>query len=107
MSTTSAISSTPLSRFARSLTSETAFDVLAIARQLKARGKDVIELQIGDSPFDSTKNALAAGIEAIGNHATHYCPSLGLASFREAIAENYRREFGVDISAKNVVVGAG
>jgi aspartate aminotransferase len=96
-----------LSRFARSLTSETAFDVLAVAKRLKTSGKDVIELQIGDSPFSSTKSALAAGSEAIRNNVTHYCPSLGLPSFRETIAGNYRNEFGVDISAANVVVGPG
>ena len=50
-----------LSQFARGLSAETAFDVLAVARRLKAAGKDVVELQIGDSPFSSTKSALAAG----------------------------------------------
>jgi aspartate aminotransferase len=46
-----------LSSFARGLTAETAFDVLAVARRLKAQGKDVIELQIGDSPFPTTRHA--------------------------------------------------
>src|SRR5215813_1378425 len=96
-----------LSTFARSLTSETAFDVLAVARRLKAQGKDVIELQIGDSPFPSTRSALAAGAKAIEGGATHYCPSLGLSTFREAAAANYRREFGVAVSAENVAVGPG
>jgi aspartate aminotransferase len=99
--------SVTLSAFARGLTSETAFDVLAVARRLKALGKDVIELQIGDSPFPSTKSALQAGIRAIERHATHYCPSLGLPSFRETVAQNYRREFGVEITAESVVVGSG
>src|SRR6516225_1329281 len=96
-----------LSAFAQGLTSETAFDVLAVAKRLKAQSKDVIELQIGDSPFASTKSARAAGIQAIEDHATHYCPSLGLTSFRETIAASYRREFGVDIGPENVVVGPG
>ncbi len=96
-----------LSQFASGLTAETAFDVLAVARRLKAQGKDVIELQIGDSPFNSTKGALAAGIRAIEEGATHYCPSLGLPEFREVIAQNYKREFRVDITAANVVVGPG
>src|SRR6516165_518612 len=99
--------SVTLSTFARGLTSETAFDVLAVAKRLKDRGKDVIELQIGDSPFASTQSALAAGIRAINDHATHYCASLGLSSFREAIAHNYSREFGIEVTAENVVVGPG
>ncbi len=45
------MSAVSFSQFARGLTAETAFDVLAVAKRLKSAGKDVIELQIGDSPF--------------------------------------------------------
>ena len=96
-----------LSSFARNLKSETAFDVLAVARRLKAAGKDVIELQIGDSPFNSTRSALHAGVRAIESGATHYCASPGLPSFREAVARNYQRDFGVAVTAENVVVAPG
>src|SRR5437660_6095701 len=96
-----------LSSFARNLSAETAFDVLAVAKRLKAGGKDVIELQIGDSPFPSTRSALDAGVRAIRDGATHYCPSPGLPSFREAAAANYRREFGVAVGPENVVAGPG
>ena len=96
-----------LSAFANSLTSETAFDVLAVARRLKAQGKDVIELQIGDSPFPSTKSALAAGTRAIADGQTRYCPSLGLPEFRAVIAETMKKEFGVPAAPENVVVGPG
>src|SRR5947209_10862226 len=96
-----------LSKFAQGLTAETAFDVLAVAKRLKAAGKDVIELQIGDSPFPTSRHALAAGTKAIADGETHYCGSAGLPSFREAIARNYGREFGVAVSAENVVVGPG
>ncbi len=96
-----------LSCFALGLAPEIAFEVLARARRLKARGKDVIELQIGDSPFPTTRHAAEAGIRAIRDGATHYCPSPGLPAFRETIAANYRREFGVEIGAENVVVAPG
>src|SRR5579884_2969670 len=96
-----------LSAFARGLKAETAFDVLAVAKRLERQGKDVVELQIGDSPFPSPAHARQAGIRAIESHASHYCPSLGLPAFRETIAENYRREFGVAVTAENVVVGPG
>src|SRR5213080_1069529 len=92
------------SKFSGNLTAETAFDVLAVARRLKAQGKDVIELQIGDSPFNSTAHALDAGIKAIKENQTHYCPSMGLMSFRDAVAANYHKEYGIDIRAENVVV---
>lgn len=96
-----------LSQFAQGLSTETAFDVLAVAKKLKAAGKDVIELQIGDSPFNSTASALKAGMAAILGNQTHYCPSLGLMSFREAVAANYQKEYGIKIGPENVVVGPG
>jgi len=96
-----------ITRFAQGLTGETAFDVLAVAKRLKSAGKDVIELQIGDSPFPSTHHALEAGIKAIENGATHYCPSMGLPSFREAVARNYRKEYGITIGPENVIVAPG
>jgi aspartate aminotransferase len=96
-----------LSAFARGLVAETAFDVLAVAKRLKAAGKDVIELQIGDSPFASTRHAVAAGLKAIEHGETHYCASPGLPAFREVIARNHGREFGVIIGPENVVVGSG
>src|SRR5438034_6739957 len=102
-----AVPAVPLSQFARGLSTETAFDVLAVAKRLKAQGKDVIELQIGDSPFNSTASALKAGAQAIAQNQTHYCPSLGLVSFREAVAANYRKEYGIDVGPENVVVGPG
>src|SRR5207253_9726936 len=36
---------------------------------------------------------------------THYCASLGLPSFRAAVASNYRKEYGIDVTADNVVGG--
>lgn len=99
--------SVQLSQFTKSLTVETAFSVLAIAKELKAKGKDVVELEIGDSPFDSTASAKATGTQAIANNQSHYCPSPGLPEFRAAAAKFVREEFGIPAEAKNVVVGPG
>jgi aspartate aminotransferase len=96
-----------LSAFASGLTAETAFDVLAVAKRLKAAGKDVIELQIGDSPFPSTASALKAGKDAIDAGMTRYCPSMGLPEFRETIARTVKAEFGISATAENVVVAPG
>jgi aspartate aminotransferase len=96
-----------LSNFARSLSVETAFTVLALARSLKQAGKDVIELEIGDSPFDSTASARAGGIEAIENNQSHYCPSPGIPEFRAAAAEFVREEFDIPAGSDNIVAGAG
>jgi aspartate aminotransferase len=96
-----------LSSFARNLTAESAFTVLAIARALTAQGKDVIELEIGDSPFPSTPNAKRAGIRAIEDNETGYCPSVGLPEFRAAAARLVSAEFEYAVTAENIVVASG
>ncbi len=96
-----------LSDFARSLTVETAFSVLAIAKQLKAAGKDVVELEIGDSPFESTASAKSTGIEAIRDNQSHYCPSPGLPVFRETAANFVKQEFKIPAQMNNVCVAPG
>ena len=96
-----------LSEFARSLTVETAFTVLAVAKALKAKGKDVVELEIGDSPFDSTASARAGGVHAIEANQSHYCPSPGIPEFRQAAADFVRNEFDIPANAENIVAGPG
>jgi aspartate aminotransferase len=96
-----------LSSFAQNLSAETAFTVLAIARALKADGKDVVELEIGDSPFPSTPHAKVAGIRAIEENETGYCPSLGLPEFRAAAARFVSAEFDYSVTAENIVVASG
>jgi len=96
-----------LSRLADGLTAETAFTVLALARDLKARGKDVVELEIGDSPFPSTPAAKQAGTRAIAEDQTGYGPSLGLPEFRAAAARAVNAEFGFGVGPDHVVVASG
>ena len=96
-----------LSSFARSLTSEVAFDVLAVARRLKAAGKDVIELQIGDSPFPTSTSAVRTGKAAIDAGRTQYGPSIGLPEFRATAARMVADEFGIPATAENIVVAPG
>jgi aspartate aminotransferase len=96
-----------LSSLVRNLKAETAFTVLAIARALREKGKDVVELEIGDSPFPSTPHAKAAGIRAIEENETGYCPSLGLPDFRAAAARAVSAEFGYTVSAEHIVVASG
>ena len=71
------------SQFASSVGVESAFSVLAIAKRLMAAGKDVIELEIGDSPFSTPPKAIEAGVQAIRDGHSRYGPSLGIMEFRE------------------------
>lgn len=95
------------SEFAQSVRTESAFDVLASAKRWKAAGKDVIELEIGDSPFPSSRSAVEAGIKAIRDDQCHYGPSAGIPELREAAADYLNREYHLGLTAANIVVGPG
>lgn len=96
-----------LSRFARSLEAETAFTVLATAKALQAAGKQVVELEIGDSPFPSPEAARAAAVEALHQNRTRYGPSPGTPELRAAAARYVRHAFDIPAEPENVVVGPG
>lgn len=99
--------SASFSTFASIVQGETAFTVLAAAKKLIAAGKDVIELEIGDSPFPTSPSALDAGVAAIQAGETRYGPSLGLPEFRAAAAAYVNREYGLSAAAENVIAGPG
>lgn len=97
----------PFSRFADGIETESAFDVLAIAKRLIAEGKDVIELEIGDSPFAASPSAAVAGKQAIDEGLCRYAPSAGLPEFREAAATYINDEYGFGVGAEQIVAGPG
>jgi aspartate aminotransferase len=95
------------SQFASSVGVESAFSVLAVAKRLMAAGKDVIELEIGDSPFPTPPRAIEAGVQAIRDGHSRYGPSLGIMEFRQAAADYVNREYGLSVTADHVVAGPG
>ena len=93
-------------RMAR-LGTETAFEVLARARVLEARGRDVIHLEIGEPDFDTPTHLVEAGVEALRAGATHYGPAAGLPELREAVAEDSARRRGARATPEMVVITPG
>ncbi|MFZ1680355.1 MAG: pyridoxal phosphate-dependent aminotransferase [Rhizobiaceae bacterium] len=77
------------------------------ARDLKAAGKDVISLSVGEPDFDTPENVKEAAIAAIRRGETKYPPVSGIAPLREAVAEKFRRENGLSYKASQTIVGTG
>ena len=69
------------------------------ARDLKAKGREVISLSVGEPDFDTPDNIKQAAIEAIRRGETKYPPVLGIPPLREAIAAKFKRENGLDYKA--------
>jgi aspartate/methionine/tyrosine aminotransferase len=89
------------------LGTETAFEVLARARALEAKGRDVVHLEIGEPDFDTPANVVDAGVEALRSGYTHYSPSPGIPELRATIAEVAGKKRGLSFSPDQVVVTPG
>jgi aspartate aminotransferase len=77
------------------------------ARDLKATGRDVISLSVGEPDFDTPDNIKAAAKVAIDKGYTKYPPVSGIAPLREAIAKKFKRENHLDYKASQTIVGTG
>ncbi len=89
------------------LGTETAFSVLAKAKALEARGRDIIHLEIGEPDFDTAEHIVEAGCRALRSGETHYTPTAGIPELREAIAEDVSKSRGIGVDPAQVVVTPG
>jgi aspartate aminotransferase len=77
------------------------------ARDLKAAGRDIIDLGAGEPDFDTPDNIKDAAIAAIRRGETKYTPVPGIPKLRQAISAKFKRENGLEYSASQVIVGTG
>jgi aspartate aminotransferase len=89
------------------LGTETAFEVLARARALEAQGRNIVHLEIGEPDFDTPKNVVEAGVQALRTGWTHYGPAAGQPDARQAVADYVARTRGVPVAANEVVIVPG
>jgi aspartate/methionine/tyrosine aminotransferase len=89
------------------LQTESAFKVLARARELERRGHDVIHLEIGQPDFPTPPHIVEAAVKALRDGHTGYGPAPGLPELREAIAEDAGRRRGIRIEPSQVIVTPG
>ena len=81
--------------------------VSALAAKLKADGHDIIGLGVGEPDFDTPQHIKAAGIAAIEKGFTKYTAVGGTPSLKQAIVDKFKRENGLDYSAKQILVSCG
>ena len=89
------------------LGTETAFSVLARAKELEREGRSVIHLEIGEPDFATPPHIVEAAIEGLQHGMTHYCPSAGTAEFRESVATYFARSRGIEVGAQRCLVANG
>ena len=89
------------------LGTETAFSVLARARELERQGREIVHLEIGEPDFDTPEHVKEAATAALRAGETHYCPTAGIAELREEAARDLARTRGVDVDPARVLVANG
>ena len=79
----------------------------AKTRELKAEGKDIIGLSLGEPDFDIPDFIKEAAIEAIQQNYSKYTPIDGYLELREAICEKFKRDNNLNYKPSQIVVSTG
>jgi len=82
-------------------------DVIDRAAELRKQGADVIMLAVGEPDFDTPRCIIEAAFRALDQCRTRYTHSLGIIELREAVCEDYRARYGVEVSPGRVLVTPG
>jgi len=81
--------------------------VAAEAERLRRAGHSVVDFSAGEPDFPTPEHVKAAGKAAIDANFTRYTAAAGIPELREAICGRYKRDYGVDITAAEVLLTVG
>lgn len=96
-----------LSRRITELQESATIRMAKLARELKASGKDIIDLSLGEPDFDTPEFVREAAKKAIDDGYTHYTPVSGYPELRKAIVRKLKEENGLEYSAEQIVTSTG
>jgi aspartate aminotransferase len=77
------------------------------SRALRDAGHDIISLSLGEPDFQTPDFVKAAGIAGIQEDFSHYMPVPGYGDLREAIAQKFKRDNGLNYSPNEIIVSTG
>lgn len=77
------------------------------SRELKAEGKDIISLSLGEPDFHTPDFIKEAAVEAMEQNFTTYTPVPGYDDLREAICDKFKRDNGLSYTKDQIVVSTG
>jgi aspartate aminotransferase len=79
----------------------------AKARELKAQGKNIISLSLGEPDFNTPDFIKEAAIQAIHDNYNSYTPVDGYVELKEAVIEKFKRDNNLDYNLSQIVVSTG
>jgi aspartate aminotransferase len=89
------------------LTPSTTLAITAKAKEMKAKGIDVIGLGAGEPDFNTPEHILKAATESMHAGQTKYTPSGGLPALKEAIIRKFKQDQGLDYTSSEIIVTSG
>lgn len=78
-----------------------------LGRELRAQGKDIIDLSLGEPDFKTPKYIIDGAINAMHCGFTKYTPVVGIPDLREAISAKLKRDNNLDYGIDQIVVSTG
>ena len=99
--------SNPLSNRINSLPISATLEMAAKARELKAAGKDIISLSLGEPDFNTPDFIKEAAVQAIHDNYSSYSPVDGYLDLKQAICEKFKRDNNLVYQPNQVVVSTG
>lgn len=97
----------PLSDRINQLATSQTLAMAALARELKAQGKDIISLSLGEPDFNTPDFIKEAAKKAIDENYSTYSPVDGYVELKEAICRKFKRDNNLDYKPTNIVVSTG
>jgi len=97
----------PISDRIQNMSESATLAMTQMARDLKAKGHDVISLSIGEPDFDTPDHVKEAAKKALDDGYTKYTPVPGLPVIREAISKKFKRDNNLDYAPSQIVVSNG
>ncbi|MFH1267547.1 MAG: pyridoxal phosphate-dependent aminotransferase, partial [Planctomycetota bacterium] len=96
-----------ISRIIQALEPSATMAMAAKAKELKAAGKTVFDLSLGEPDFDTPQHICQAALEAMEAGHTHYTVASGIPELKQAVVDQYRAAHGLEYTPAEVVVSNG
>jgi aspartate aminotransferase len=81
--------------------------VMAEAMRLRNQGEDVVDFSAGEPDFPTPEHIKKAGEAAIEANFTRYTPNAGIPDLKKAVAERYRKDYGLEFDPSGVIISNG
>ncbi|MBI1902302.1 MAG: aminotransferase class I/II-fold pyridoxal phosphate-dependent enzyme, partial [Planctomycetia bacterium] len=96
-----------ISRIIQSLEPSATLAMAAKAKELKAAGKTVFDLSVGEPDFTTPGHICQAAVQAMQEGHTHYTVASGIPELKSAVCRAYKERHGPDYSPSEVIVSNG